>query len=76
MESSTRSSEQVLDSTQPPPVSLPAILDKHIKTQTDFAGSQFPDGKDGDGSRKVGLFPIKLLDMADTLRPFYPVWSP
>lgn len=28
-------------------------------TQTDFGGSQFPDGKGGDGPQNVGLLTIK-----------------
>jgi hypothetical protein len=64
--------EQVLDSTQQPrPVSPPAIADRHIKTQTDVAGSQFLDDEGGDGCRNVGLFTIQLFNMADSLRIFY-----
>jgi hypothetical protein len=49
------------------------MADRHIKMQTDFACSQFPDDEGRDGSRIVGLFTIKLFNMADSLRTFYPV---
>jgi hypothetical protein len=42
-------------------------------TQTDFAGSQFPDDKGGGGSWNDGVFTIKLFNMAGSLRTFYPV---
>jgi hypothetical protein len=41
--------------------------------QTDFTGSQFPDDKGGDGSRNIALFTIKLSNMADSPKTFYPV---
>jgi hypothetical protein len=45
---------------------------RHIKTETDFARSQFPDNGGGDGSRNVGIFTIKLFNIADSSRIFYP----
>jgi hypothetical protein len=66
--------EQVLDSTQqPPPASPPATADWCIKTSTDFTHSQVPDDDSGDGSQNIGLFTIKLFNVADSLRTFYPV---
>jgi hypothetical protein len=44
-----------------------------MKTQTDFAGSQFPDDEGGYGSRNVGLFTIKLFNAADSSGTFCPL---
>jgi hypothetical protein len=41
--------------------------------QTDFSGSQFPDGKGRDGSGKVGLLIVKLFNTGGSPRTFYPV---
>jgi hypothetical protein len=54
-----------------PPVLPPAMADRYIKMQTDFASSQFPDDEGRDGSQNVGLFTIKLFNMADSPRTFY-----
>jgi hypothetical protein len=51
----------------------PARADRHIKIQTDFPDSQFPDDKGGVGLQNIGLLTIKLFNTADSPRTFYPV---
>jgi hypothetical protein len=41
-------------------------------TQTDFAGSQFPDDKGGHGPQYVGIFTTKQSNVAASPRTFYP----
>jgi hypothetical protein len=63
---------QGLDSTQQPaPVSPPAVVDRHIMTQTDFAGSQFLDNDGGHSCRNVGIFSINLFNTDDNARTFH-----
>jgi hypothetical protein len=52
---------------------LYTISDRHSTKKTDLTGSLFPDDEGGNGFEKVGLFTIKLFNMADSPRTFYPV---
>jgi hypothetical protein len=46
------------------------LLLQHNYTRTE---PHFPDDKDGHGSQYVASFTIKLSNMADSLRTFYPM---
>jgi hypothetical protein len=53
--------------------SLYIVLGWQAYYDADFAGSQFPDEEGGDDSRNVGLFTIKLFNIADSPSTCYPV---
>jgi len=54
-----------------PLVSPQAILGRHIMTQTDSVGSQFPGDEDRYGPQNVGLLAIQPPDVAVSPRIFY-----
>jgi hypothetical protein len=49
------------------------MTDRHIMTQTDVGGSQFPDDEGRDGPRNIGLLTIKQSDAAASPKTFYSV---